>query len=356
MWPSRIPDLRGLNCYNRPVSSYAQLLARLSAFAGVRVGVFGDLMVDRFIYGDVQRISPEAPVPVVRIRRRSTQPGGAANVACNVVSLGGKSSLFGALGADEAGAEVRLLLETIDLHGVVSPPGYPSTVKTRVVARSQHMLRIDEEETGPLAAEARTELMQRLFSSLKDLQVLVVSDYAKGVVDHAETAQLISSAAAAGVPVIVDPKPENAAAFAGASVVKPNLDEALRIAGVSAERARDEDAMLEVCQRVKAATGAQEVLITAGSRGLYVLAREGYAHVPGHPREVFDVAGAGDSTVAAIALAIGAGAALLEAAELGNLAGSLAVGKLGVAAVTAEEMRLEIQQLSAGEGSAHGGA
>ncbi|MCC7478982.1 bifunctional hydroxymethylpyrimidine kinase/phosphomethylpyrimidine kinase [bacterium] len=336
------------------MSSTAQLLTRIRGFGQIRVGVLGDLMVDRFIYGDVQRISPEAPVPVVRVQRRTTQPGGAANVACNVLSLGGQCSLFGALGDDEAGREVRGLLSGVDLSGVVSPSAYPSTVKTRIVARSQHMLRIDEEDTAVLSEQYRADLLGKLQESLPGLQVLVVSDYAKGVLSPDFAAKLVKACAAAGVDVIVDPKPENAAAFAGARVMKPNLGEALRIAAMPSVDSADSKAMREVCELVRDRTGAQEVLVTAGARGLYVLSRDAFGHVPGHPREVFDVAGAGDSTVAAIALALGSGSSLMEAAELGNLVGSLAVGKLGVAAISADELRHEILLLDSEEAAADG--
>jgi D-beta-D-heptose 7-phosphate kinase/D-beta-D-heptose 1-phosphate adenosyltransferase len=315
------------------------LLARLS---GVRIGVLGDLMVDRFIYGDALRISPEAPVPVVTIRERTTQPGGAANVANNVVSLGGRCSLFGVLGDDPAGHEVRQLLvaEGCDVSGILSPDGYASTVKTRVVAQSQQLVRIDEEHAHAVDEATSAQLLAALVAQLDELNVIVISDYAKGVLTRELAQQVIEVARGAGIPVVVDPKPSNMAFYAGADVVKPNLGEALRYVG--REGASDSE-MQAVCEQVREGSETKAVVITAGAQGSYVYDGASFTHLEGHARDVYDVAGAGDSTLAALALALGAGADLVSAVALGNMAGSIAVGKLGVAAVTADELRAELE-------------
>jgi D-beta-D-heptose 7-phosphate kinase/D-beta-D-heptose 1-phosphate adenosyltransferase len=314
----------------------------LTRIAGLRIGVLGDLMVDRFIYGDALRISPEAPVPVVTIRERTTQPGGAANVANNVVSLGGRCSLFGVIGDDPAGHEVRALLvaEGCDVRGVLAPGGYASTVKTRVVAQSQQLVRIDEEQASTIDEATQAQLLGAIAEQLSELQVLVISDYAKGVLTPALAPQVLELARSANIPVVVDPKPANMALYAGADVIKPNLGEALRYVG---RESADEDEMRSVCADVYARSGVQAVVVTAGGRGCYVYDGTQFSHLEGHVRNVYDVAGAGDSTLAALALALAADADLVTAAALGNLAGSIAVGKLGVAAVTAAELRDELE-------------
>ncbi|MCH7472923.1 hypothetical protein IIA79_08235, partial [bacterium] len=222
------------------------LISVVGRFTSVRAGVLGDLMADRFIYGDALRISPEAPVPVVRVRRQTIQAGGAANVARNVLSMGGAVSLFGVLGNDEEGNEVLANLEEAaarsgpqepypGLAGVLQPPGYRTTVKTRVVAGSQHLLRFDEEDTSPIAAASRETIIEQLASQIESLQVLAVSDYAKGVIGRELAERVFALCREAGTEVIVDPKPANLDCFAGAGVIKPNLGEALRIAGMEAE-------------------------------------------------------------------------------------------------------------------------
>ena len=327
--------------YNRLVTPQplTELLARL---AGMRIGVLGDLMVDRFIYGDALRISPEAPVPVVTIRERTTQPGGAANVANNVVSLGGRCSLFGVLGDDPAGHEVRQMLvaEGCDVRGVLSPEGYSSTVKTRVVAQSQQLLRIDEEHPAQIGEAASAQLLAAIVDQLGELGVIVISDYAKGVLSRELAQEVIRVAGHAEIPVVVDPKPSNMNFYAGADVVKPNLGEALRYVGRDA--ATDAE-MPWVCEHVREGSETKAVVITAGAHGSYVFDGTDYTHLEGHARDVYDVAGAGDSTLAALALALGAGADLVSAVGLGNMAGSIAVGKLGVVAVTADELRAELE-------------
>jgi rfaE bifunctional protein kinase chain/domain len=328
--------------YNPRVASpnLTELLARI---AGVRIGVLGDLMVDRFIYGDALRISPEAPVPVVKIRERTTQPGGAANVANNVVSLGGRCSLFGVLGDDPAGHEVRhmLVAEGCDVSGILSPDGYASTVKTRVVAQSQQLLRIDEEHAQSVDAATSAQLLAAIVAQLDELSVIVISDYAKGVLTRELAQEVIAVAGKAGIPVVVDPKPSSLGFYAGADVVKPNLGEALRYVG--REQAGSDSEMQSVCEQVREGSEAKAVVITAGAHGSYVYDGANFTHLEGHARDVYDVAGAGDSTLAALALALGTGADLVSAVALGNMAGSIAVGKLGVAAVTADEMRAELE-------------
>jgi rfaE bifunctional protein kinase chain/domain len=321
------------------------LVPLIDRFPGVRIGVLGDLMVDRFIYGDARRLSPEAPVPVVKITRRTTQPGGAANVANNVLSMGGQLALFGVLGDDAAGHEVHKMLSErqAGLQGVILDPRRRSTVKTRLVAQSQQVVRFDEEETEPVDGEITGALLQGLREAMPGIAVLVISDYAKGLLNPELVEGAIDLAHAQGVLVVADPKPANIGLYRGVDVLKPNMGEALRLAG--SEREVEDAEMPQLCREVRSRSGASHVMITAGARGMYVLCGEQFTHIPAHERGVYDVAGAGDTVLAALALALACGAQLHSAALLGNLAGSIAVGKLGIAAVTAAELKTEIEML-----------
>ena len=322
----------------------------LDRFPSTHVAVIGDLMADRFIYGDARRLSPEAPVPVVDVKRHVLQPGGAANVANNVLSLGGHLLLYGVVGRDEAGDSVLNALRDngADVAGVLRLSERPTTLKTRVVAQAQHMLRFDEEDASPLPNGHTGEIMERLIPQLPGLSAVVLSDYAKGVLTAELISAVISACNAHGVPVIVDPKPVNAHLYAGASLIKPNLGEALRLVGHEND-ASDED-MPGVCMKLQQQLEVPNIVVTAGGRGMFVRAAEEYEHLPGLPREVYDVAGAGDTTLAAIALALAAGADVFDAARLGNLAGSIAVGHLGVTAVEAADLRSEVQAAGARNG------
>jgi D-beta-D-heptose 7-phosphate kinase/D-beta-D-heptose 1-phosphate adenosyltransferase len=324
------------------VLSNAELQGICARFDALTVGVVGDLMADRFVYGDAERLSPEAPVPVVRITRRETMPGGAANVAVNIARLGGRFRLFGVLGDDGAAGEVTRFINELggDCAGIVTDPGRPTTVKTRIVARSQHLLRYDYETDQPVAAPIEQQLLQRFREALDSLDVVVISDYAKGLFHDSFAERVLGACADKQTKVLVDPKPVNAAQFSGAYLVKPNLGEALRLAG--RERKAPPEEMRQVCLEVEQACGVDNVVITAGNLGMFVHAAGEFRHLPGFPREVFDVAGAGDTTMAAIALGVAAEADVFSAARLGNLAGSIAVGKLGTAAVSRDELVAEL--------------
>jgi len=253
------------------VTKIPDLYKFIDGFSEVRAGVLGDLMVDRFIYGGASRISPEAPVPVVRIRERSTQPGGAANVGHNILSLGGRLELFGILGDDEPGHEVLAILgnQGADTTGIMLMPNRPSTVKTRVVAQSQHVVRFDEEETAPLEGDYQERMLKLIEGRIQVMDVLIVSDYAKGVVNVGLVSGIFKLCAKHGVRTFVDPKPVNMELFAGADVIKPNYHEALRLVG--RERDAGPEEMPEVCRDVREATGAKDVVITAGGPGVEVL-------------------------------------------------------------------------------------
>jgi len=298
-----------------------------------RVLVAGDIMLDRYWYGPTARVSPEAPVPVVRITDSDDRPGGAANVALNLAALGCRVELVGAVGADEA-AEIlhaQLAAAGIALH-LVSCPDKPTITKLRILSRNQQLLRLDFE--APLAAVEVAALPERVAAALPGCSLLVLSDYAKGSLQ--DPAALIARAAAAGIPTLVDPKGSDFRRYRGASLLTPNLVELEAVVGPCPDEAT-------LRARGLALAGELELgglLVTRGEQGMTLL-RPGHPelHLPARAREVYDVTGAGDTVIAALAGALAAGAALADAVALANLAAGIVVGKLGTATVSAPELR-----------------
>lgn len=310
----------------------AALLARL---AGVRVVVLGDVMLDRYVEGEVRRISPEAPIPVLRRSGGFAVLGGAANVARNVAAMGGRAALVGAVGEDGPAAELARLAaaDAIEAH-LVPVPGWPSTIKTRFVSHGHQLLRLDEEE--PLGAEVAPSLIAAFAAALPGAAAVVLSDYAKGVVGDAVLTGAIATARAQGVPVVADPKRVDFAAYRGVTVLTPNQAEAARASGVEGS---DDAAVAEAGRRALLQAAAEAVLVTRSERGLTVVrAHRPPLHLPTHAQAVADVSGAGDTLVAALALGLGAGATLEDAARLANLAAGIVVGKPGTATVSAAEL------------------
>ena len=306
------------------------------AFAGKTVLVLGDVMLDRFIYGAVDRISPEAPVPVIAVERETAMLGGAGNVARNVAALGGKAVLIGLIGADDAGRALTAMLGDeagVEAH-LVTDAGRRTTEKVRYISGSHQMLRVDREDRGP--AEP-TALLAAFSQRLAAADVVVLSDYAKGVLTDAVTRAAIDAARAAGKPVIVDPKSRNLARYDGATLVKPNRKEAAEATGVTDD---SDEASEEAGAAILAmAPGLDAALITRGGAGMTLSMRDQPpVHLPATAVEVFDVSGAGDTVAATLALAVAAGASLADASRLANLAAGLVVAKLGTDVVTAAEL------------------
>lgn len=322
----------------------SRIEAILRSLRGGRVVVVGDVMLDVFVFGEVTRISPEAPVPVVRVTRQTERLGGAANVALNVKSLGGKVALVGVVGDDAAGLH---LARASREHGVdarlVSLAGRATTVKTRIMAHQQQMVRTDREATEPIDAGVEAKLLARIARVLTAGSALIVSDYQKGVVTRSFMRGVMALALARGARVLVDPKVRNIGFFKGAYLVTPNQKEAEEISGVAIRT--DADAERAV-HRVAQIAGAAGALVTRGeegmSLGLRAFRRFSYWHVRATAREVFDVTGAGDTAIATLALALVAGAEPHEAMVLSNLAAGVAVGKLGTSSVTPAEIRAVI--------------
>ncbi len=310
-------------------------------FRGRRVVVLGDVMLDRFVYGQVDRISPEAPVPVFSVTSEAAMPGGAANVARNIASLGGCAILLGIIGSDDAGRELSALTDDIQgvenrLHAVA---GHPTTVKVRYVADRQQVVRVDRERRS-VAAGHGSELLQMLVRELKNADALILSDYAKGVLSDEVVRGAVN--AARGKITVVDPKSADIARYDGVTVITPNLREAGVAAGISG---RGDAAVIDMAQSILAAApNLASVIITRGSEGMTLMERSRNAvHLPVTAREVYDVSGAGDTVVATLGLALAAGANLADAAELANIAAGIVVGKAGTAEVWTEELIAALQ-------------
>jgi D-beta-D-heptose 7-phosphate kinase/D-beta-D-heptose 1-phosphate adenosyltransferase len=315
-----------------------QLAAVIRAFASAKVLVLGDVILDRYVSGQANRLSPEAPIPVLRPRRSHATLGGAANVALNVVTLGGQAWLCGVVGDDAAAAETRKLLDGQPrIHAMLATaPGRPTTAKTRFMVGPHQLMRLDEETTAPVDDATAALLLERFDAALAEADVVVLSDYAKGVLCDAVLAEALARAKAAGRLVIADPKRADLAAYRGADLLTPNELEARVATGIDAA----DDAGAERAGRIAlSATDGQAVLVTRSERGLTLVCRDRPTlHVPTRARAVADVSGAGDTLVAALSIALSAGADLAEAAALANVAAGVSVSKQGTATVTAAEV------------------
>jgi D-beta-D-heptose 7-phosphate kinase/D-beta-D-heptose 1-phosphate adenosyltransferase len=309
-----------------------RVYALLEAMPRRRVVVVGDAMLDIYMIGDVERISPEAPVPVVRVEERRYALGGAANVAANIAAIGAEVTLVATVGDDRRGEQLRTELVAAGIRddGILVTPERPTTSKTRIVARGQQMLRFDEEEDSLLEGSTLELLTKRMTKALRD-----VEDYNKGTLAPAVIESALATARSRGIPSVVDPKFKHFFNYKGATVFKPNrreLEAALG-AAVDLEHA---DALPAVMERLE----VDNLLLTLGAHGMALLTRTGAIdRFPTHAREVYDVSGAGDTVTAWVGTALAAGAAMQEAAELANYAAGIEVGKAGVAVVSREEVR-----------------
>lgn len=322
----------------------------IRSFAHSRILVVGDLMLDRFIWGEVRRISPEAPVPVVHVARESMHPGGAGNVAANLAALGATPAVVGWVGRDEAGGKLRRLLHDLgaDTRGVVAAGGTPSIEKTRIIAHSQQVVRLDREPREPAAAvveRVRREAVRRAGSA----DAVIVSDYGKGSVGPGLLASLAELRQRRRFPYLIDPKQPNFAHYQGATLVKPNQPEAAAAAGIEP---RDAASLARTGARLLDLWQSEAVLISRGSAGMSLCRR---GRVPRHfaaaAREVFDVTGAGDTVIAVAALALAGGGTLEEAALLANLAAGVVVAKVGTATLTQRELARAVAANPSGERS-----
>jgi D-beta-D-heptose 7-phosphate kinase/D-beta-D-heptose 1-phosphate adenosyltransferase len=315
-----------------------QLRTLVRAFAHKRILILGDVMLDEYLWGEVRRISPEAPVPVVELRRRTYLPGGAANTAANVLSLEGKALLGGVVGRDhQAGALREKLLQLgADADGLVEDPERVTTTKTRILAHHQQVTRVDVEQSTPLAIEREDALLAWAARNLPRADACILSDYAKGVVSPRLAAQFIALARQAGKPVIVDPKGIHLAKYRGATLIKPNSHEAERFCKIEMT---EEAQVLEAGRLLQHALPGTAILITRGAEGMSLfLDQAAPLHVSSVARDVFDVTGAGDTVASVLALALAAAASIPQAAMVANHAAGIVVGKVGTSTVSTSEL------------------
>jgi D-beta-D-heptose 7-phosphate kinase/D-beta-D-heptose 1-phosphate adenosyltransferase len=301
------------------------------------VVVLGDVMLDEFVWGDVTRISPEAPVPVVDVRRESVHLGGAANVLANLVALGARGSVIGVIGNDAAGERLKTGLRDLGAQDqcLIVDETRPSTIKTRIIAHSQLVVRADRESRTQVNGHLEEKIVASLKEALKEADAFVVSDYDKGVVTPAILREILPLAYER-VPVLIDPKLRNLNAYRPATLVTPNHLEALRM---SDSEDHSDDGSHHAAKVIREKLGCDAVLITRGDRGMMLLEANGEpVYVKTAAREVYDVTGAGDTVIAALASALSAGATMLEAASLANHAAGIVVGKVGTATASAAEL------------------
>ena len=321
-----------------------KLLGFVRKFKGARLLVVGDMMLDHFIWGKVTRISPEAPVPVVDIDHESLLLGGAANVLGNIVSLGGKAGICGVIGHDEMGKRLvhELRLKNVDTTGVVVEETRPTTIKTRVIAHSQQVVRFDRESKYEVSADTEKRILACVKEQSDGLAGIIISDYAKGVVTKKVVDGLVKLAAAKGIPVTVDPKVSHFDYYRGITAVTPNNLEASQASGITIT---DERTLGAAGDKLLARTKARAVLVTRGEQGMTLFERgEKPVHIPTVAKEVYDVTGAGDTVIAVFTLALAAGADMPDAAIIANHAAGIVVGEVGTATVNPEQLEKAIRE------------
>lgn len=324
------------------------LIEAVNHFRKKKVLVLGDVMLDRFVWGSVSRISPEAPVPVVEIREETTCLGGAANVVANVSSLGGQAFPLAIVGRDMEGRQLRARLSDLGtpLSGILVERERTTSVKTRIIAHHQQVCRADREDKTPLAPALQDRIVAWFRSHLHAMDAVIISDYAKGLISPSLLKRILPLARSAGKIVCVDPKLKNLAAYRPATVITPNLAETEHAAGMTIS---DERSLLRAGNKILRQTGIDHLLVTRGEHGMALFVGDSNStvrRIPTLAREVFDVTGAGDTVISTLALGLASGLSILEAAILSNIAAGIVVGKLGTACVTPEELLAGIRQTS----------
>nr|WP_199899240.1 D-glycero-beta-D-manno-heptose-7-phosphate kinase [Sneathiella glossodoripedis] len=309
----------------------------ISNFDNIHILCLGDVMLDRFVYGSASRISPEAPIPVLGITHQQSMLGGAGNVIRNILSLGGQATLIALVGDDADGHEVESLLakEQKLNSAIVNSGRRPTTVKTRFIADGQQLLRADAEVNHNVAEDTARRLLEEYEKALGSADVVILSDYAKGVLSDQVLKHAISLAKKANVPIIADPKSTDFSRYEGVTLLTPNRKEMIAASGHPCSSDSEvETAASHILSKLQ----INGLLITRSEAGMSLVTKAETAHIPAQAREVFDVSGAGDSVIACLSLAMGAGASVVDAAYLANLAGSIVVAKTGTAAVTQVEL------------------
>ena len=319
---------------------YKKIILR---FSKARVLVIGDLILDEFLWGDVSRISPEAPVPVVWVRSESFMPGGAANVANNIHALGGKVYIAGVIGADERGRILTQLLKKkgMDIGSIITDTKRPTTLKTRVIAHHQQVVRIDKEKMDGLDTELIDQLSDRIKKIIDDVDAIVIEDYGKGVITARLLEAVLKIAKARRKIVTVDPKEDHFHYYKGVTAITPNHHEAAYTSGI---KVKDKESLNNIGKTLLNKLKCEAVLITLGENGMQLFEKEGrITHIPTVAQDVFDVSGAGDTVIGTFTLSLAAGAGMVDAARISNFAAGIVVGKVGISAVTNEELLTRIK-------------
>jgi len=330
-----------------PQFTRGSLTKRVLSFRQKRVLVIGDVILDRYLWGKATRVSPEAPVLVVDVDKEELRLGGAANVAQNVRALGATPVLIGVVGRDGAASDLCRELDSreVDSEGVLSDPARRTTLKTRIIAHHQQVLRADEESRETLSSTVAEELWRQVERTLPNVSAVLISDYGKGVVSPSLLDRLLPELRRRGIPSAVDPKEEHFQRYRNVSVITPNVAEASEAWG---RRIRGPEDLIEAGFGLREKLEAESVLITRGEEGMSLFTREGHAHFPTRARRVFDVTGAGDTVVATIATALAAGTPLPEACVLANHAAGLVVAELGTAVASASMLIDSLEDLPVG--------
>jgi len=310
----------------------------ISRFPKVKVLIIGDLILDEFLWGEVSRISPEAPVPVVWVRSESFMPGGAANVANNIHALNGKTYLAGVVGMDERG---RILTEGLrkkgmDVGGIVIDGERPTTLKTRVIAHHQQVVRIDKEKMDTLSGGLIDQIIDYVKEIINDIDAIIIEDYGKGIITPRLLQEVLRLAKRHKKIVTVDPKEEHFHYYKGVTAITPNHHEAAQTAGV---KLKHSDNLIKTGKALLNRLKCEAVLVTLGENGMQLFEKQGrITHIPTVAQDVFDVSGAGDTVIGAFTLALAAGAGMVDAALISNFAAGIVVGKVGIAVATQEEL------------------
>ena len=312
----------------------AQYVQKLSL---AQILCVGDVMLDRFVYGSVKRVSPEAPIPLVRIEQETVMLGGAGNVVRNLVALGAKCTFVSVIGHDDGGTKLTDLigeLDNVEAY-LLRESNRPSTIKTRYMAAGQQLLRADRETNAPLAESTEADVQRTALEAIDVCDAMVLSDYGKGVLSDHSVAALIARARASGKPVVVDPKGDDFSRYQGSTVVTPNCAELAEASGMVVH---DEDSILSASRKLISEYGIDSILVTRSQDGMSLIDASSANHVEVRAQEVFDVSGAGDTVVAAFAAAIAVGITPLDAVSLANVAAGIVVGKIGTAAVSGDDL------------------
>ena len=324
----------------------------VEGFQEKRILVIGDIILDQYIWGDVSRISPEAPVPIVEVKDETFRLGGAANTVANIRSLGGQVEVVSVVGKDENGLLLRQMLSDIgaNVDGVFTDGGRPTIVKTRVIARNQQVVRIDRELKHEVDGNPKDKIINFAESAIPKADAVIFSDYNKGVVSRGLIEEVLRLAQKQNIPVIIDPKERNFFSYKGATAVTPNLKEAGTPLGVTIS---DEESLLYVGNTLLERLALDALLITRGEDGMSLFetmdnAPPKVTHIPTSARDVFDVTGAGDTVVAVFTLALAAGASMLDAAKIANCAAGIAVGVVGTASIKKEELIESLEGIASG--------